>query len=170
MMLFAIRIKHPLDVAFMTPIRASMVGPPLLSATRIKTSTAVCHSSICCSAFGSFWIYLPASSRVTSWRPRGSGIGSSNLRFQPRSLMTPALFVELGFKAFRHSRCRMIVGRVAPWTRSAGATARAGAFTFPRSIGMFLADPAAVLTDDAFHRSPLLPRIALTADLAMPER
>jgi hypothetical protein len=25
---------------------------------------------------------------VTSWRPRGSGIGSSNLRFQPRSLIT----------------------------------------------------------------------------------
>jgi hypothetical protein len=37
----------------MTPIRAIMVGPPLLSATRIKTSTAVCHSSSCCSAFGS---------------------------------------------------------------------------------------------------------------------
>ena len=33
---------------------ARIVGPPLLSATRIKTSTAVCHSSICCSAFGSF--------------------------------------------------------------------------------------------------------------------
>src|SRR6266403_4295734 len=29
--------------------------------------------------------YLPASSRVTSWRPRGNGIGSSNRRFQPRS-------------------------------------------------------------------------------------
>ena len=62
----------------------------------------------------------------------------------------------------------MIVGRVAPWTRSAGATARAGALTFPRSIGMFLADPAAILAEIAFHRSPLLPRITLTADLAMP--
>jgi hypothetical protein len=29
-------------------------------------------------------MYLPASSRVTSWRPRGSGIGSSKRRFQPR--------------------------------------------------------------------------------------
>jgi hypothetical protein len=28
---------------------------------------------------------LPASSSVTSWRPRGSGIGSSKRRFQPRS-------------------------------------------------------------------------------------
>jgi hypothetical protein len=36
--------------ACMTPMRAIIVGPPLLSATRIKTSTAVCHSSICCSA------------------------------------------------------------------------------------------------------------------------
>jgi hypothetical protein len=50
----------------------------------------------CCSAFGSFWIYLAASSRVTSWRPRGSGIGSSNLRVQPRSLMTPPLQVNSG--------------------------------------------------------------------------
>src|ERR1700731_4921241 len=64
-------------------MRASIVGPPLLSATRIKASTAVCHSSICCSAFGSFWIYRAASSRVTSWRPLGRGIGSSNGRFQP---------------------------------------------------------------------------------------
>src|ERR1700730_2195694 len=60
----------------------------------------------------------------------------------------------------------MIVGRVAPWTRSGGATARAGVLTFPRSIGMVLADPAAVLAEIAFHRSPLLPRITLTADLA----
>ena len=28
-------------------------------------------------------MYLPASSRMTSWRPLGSGIGSSNGRFQP---------------------------------------------------------------------------------------
>src|ERR1700730_10276986 len=66
----------------------------------------------------------------------------------------------------------MIVGRVAPWTRSAGATARAGVLTFPRSIGMVLADPAAVISEGAFHDLPrlpgLLPRITLTADLAMP--
>ena len=31
---------------------------------------------------------------------------------------------------------------------------------------MVLADPAAVLAEIAFHRSPLLPRITLTADLA----
>src|ERR1700730_9740605 len=64
-------------------MRASMVGPRLLSAARIKASTAVCHSSTFCSAFGSFWIYRAASLRVTSWRPLGSGIGSSNGRFQP---------------------------------------------------------------------------------------
>jgi hypothetical protein len=46
----------------------------------------------------------------------------------------------------------MIVGRVAPWTRCAGATARAGALTFPRSIGMVLADPAAILAKIAFHQ------------------
>jgi hypothetical protein len=69
--------------ACMTPIRASIVGPPLLSATSIRASTAVCHSSTFCSAFGSFWMYRAASSSVMSWRPRGSGIGSSNGRFQP---------------------------------------------------------------------------------------
>src|ERR1700730_15996310 len=67
----------------MTPIRASIVGPPLLSATRIKASTAVCHSSICCSALCNLVMNLPASSSVASWRPFGNGIGSSNGRFQP---------------------------------------------------------------------------------------
>jgi hypothetical protein len=48
-------------------------------------SIAACHSAASCSAFGSFVMYLPASSRVTIWRPRGNGIGSSKGRFQPRS-------------------------------------------------------------------------------------
>jgi hypothetical protein len=42
-----------------------------------------------CSASGSFWIYCAASSRVTSRRPRGRGIGSSNGRFQPRLATAP---------------------------------------------------------------------------------
>jgi hypothetical protein len=62
-------------------MRANIVGPFWLT-TRSRASTASCHSSICCSAFGSFWIYRAASLRVTSWRPRGRGIGSSNGRFQ----------------------------------------------------------------------------------------
>src|ERR1700730_16602792 len=66
----------------MTPIRAKTVGLFGLT-TRSRASTASCHSSICCSAFGSFWIYRAASLRVTSWRPRGSGIGSANVRLQP---------------------------------------------------------------------------------------
>jgi hypothetical protein len=70
--------------ALMTPMRANIVGPPNV-ATRIKTSIAVCHSAASCSAFGSLVIWVPASSSVTSWRPRGNGIGSSNDRFQPRS-------------------------------------------------------------------------------------
>jgi hypothetical protein len=61
----------------MTPMRAIMVGP-LCSTTRNIASTAACQSASCCSAFGSFWIYFAASSRVTSSRPLGSGIGSWN--------------------------------------------------------------------------------------------
>jgi hypothetical protein len=66
------------------PIRANMVGPPD-SATRIRAFIASCHSAALCSAFGSLVMCVPASSRVTSWRPRGNEIGSSNNRFQPRS-------------------------------------------------------------------------------------
>jgi hypothetical protein len=38
--------------ALMTPMRASIVGPP--RATSISASIAVCHSSASCSTFGSF--------------------------------------------------------------------------------------------------------------------
>jgi hypothetical protein len=51
--------------AVMTPMRAIMVG-------RSRASTAACHSSSCCLAFGSFWIYLAASSRVMNCRPRAA--------------------------------------------------------------------------------------------------
>jgi hypothetical protein len=53
----------------MTPMRATIVGPPDVETT-IKAFIAACHSWASCSAFGSFVIF-PASSRVTSWRPNG---------------------------------------------------------------------------------------------------
>jgi hypothetical protein len=152
----------------MTPMRANIVGPPC-SATRIRASTAVCHSSSCCSAFGSFSINLAASSRVTSWRPRGSGIGSSNGRFQPRPLMAPTLLIELGPEAFRQPRRFVLFRNVTPRAGRAGTTAGAGIFAFPRSIGMAFTYPAAVLAERAFHGLPslpgLLPRIVLRSDL-----
>src|SRR5258707_1520025 len=76
--------------ARMTPMRANIVGPPDV-ATRINASIAACHSAASCLAFGSLVMYLPASSRVTSWRLRGSDIGSSNLRFHPRRSATDGL-------------------------------------------------------------------------------
>jgi hypothetical protein len=60
--------------------------------------------------------------------------------------MTPALFVELGFKAFRHSRI-VVVARVAPWTRSPGAAAGAGVLAFPWSIRVGLTNPTAILAE-----------------------
>jgi hypothetical protein len=104
---------------------------------------------------------------VTSWRPRGNGIGSSKSRFQPLPLMTPALFVELHLEPFPHPRI-VVLARVAPWTRSAGAATGARVLAFPRSIRVGFTNPAAVLAQAAFHCSPLLPRIILTTDLAMP--
>jgi hypothetical protein len=82
MRVFAPRIERPYDVAVQSPHdadarhhgRAVMFDDQEYRFDR---------SLSCCSAFGSFWIYLAVSSRVTSWRPRGSGIGSSNVRFQP---------------------------------------------------------------------------------------
>jgi hypothetical protein len=48
MMLFASCIKHPFNFRFnarMTPIRASIVGPPSV-AISIKASIAACHSGV----------------------------------------------------------------------------------------------------------------------------
>jgi hypothetical protein len=64
----------------MMPIRANIVGPSDV-ATRIKASIAASHSA----ALGSRVMYRPASSSVTSWRPRGKEIDSSKRRCQPRS-------------------------------------------------------------------------------------
>jgi hypothetical protein len=97
----------------MTPIRANIVGPPDV-ATKIRASIAACHSAASCSAFGSFVMKLPASSSVTRWRPPGSGIGSSNDRFQPRPLMAPTLLVELGSEAFGQPRYFVLFRLVTP--------------------------------------------------------
>ena len=57
MRLFAIgvelRVSRSRCSAFSTPMRASMSQAPPVSAARIKCSTAICHISRSCSAFGS---------------------------------------------------------------------------------------------------------------------
>jgi hypothetical protein len=71
--------------------------------------------------------------------------------------MTPPLLIELGLKAFRHPRFRIIGARVAPWTGVAGSAAGAGVLAFEGSILVGFADPAAVIAYPAgFHGS--LPR------------
>jgi len=52
MMILAIGIKDPLDLAIQRPHDADAAGPPF-SATRINASIAACHSGASCSAFGS---------------------------------------------------------------------------------------------------------------------
>jgi hypothetical protein len=81
------RIEHPLDMTVQRPHDADARKHRRTAQrrTRIKASIAVCHSAASCSAFGSFVMYLPTSSRVTRRRLRGNGIGSSKRRFHPRS-------------------------------------------------------------------------------------
>jgi hypothetical protein len=59
--------------ARITPIRASIVGPPR-SATRIMASIAACHSGASCSFFGSRAMYLPASRNRLRLSGRQSGL------------------------------------------------------------------------------------------------
>ena len=65
-----------------TPIRAC-IKKSRPSAAPIRQAMAICHSAWFCSAFGSFTMKVAASCSVMSWRPRGSGIGSSNGLDQP---------------------------------------------------------------------------------------
>jgi hypothetical protein len=86
--------------ARMIPMRANIVGPPDV-ATRIKASIAACHSWASCSTLESRVMYLPASSSVTSWRPRGSGDWFVETTFPAaisHSCASPA--------ASAHPRCR----------------------------------------------------------------
>src|ERR1700722_141090 len=133
--------------ALMTPMRDIMVGP-FFSATRIKTSIAVCHSGAVCSAFGSLVMYLPASCSVRSIPPSGKAIDSSNRRAHPRSLMALALLVD----PIRHPRRVLGIARIAPRAGCASTPAVAGVLAFPRLVGMVLTHPAAVLADGALHR------------------
>src|ERR1700681_4345883 len=60
--------------------------------------------------------------------------------------MTPPLLIELGLKAFRHPRFRIIGARVAPWTGS-GAPAGAGVLAFEGSVRVGFTNPAAVFAN-----------------------
>src|SRR5258706_7957982 len=108
-----------------------------------------------------------ASFSATSGWPFGVGIGSSNRRFQPRLLMAPALLVEFDFRALRHSRCHIIVNRVATRTRGSGAATSAGVLAFPWAVRVVLANPAAVLAHRANHaKAP--PRVIISPNDGAP--
>jgi hypothetical protein len=97
-------------------------------------------------------------------------MGSSNLRAQPRLLMTPAFLIELSLKTFRHPRVSAIIDRVAPRARCSGAAAGAGVFTLPWSIRVAFANPTAVLAEQASHSASYpvsgLGRIDVSANVA----
>jgi hypothetical protein len=85
MRVFAIWVELPKDVTVQCPHHANARhhGRPVIlddEEQRFDRSLPFLEMLF---DLGSFWIYLAASSRVTIWRPRGSGIGSSNGRFQP---------------------------------------------------------------------------------------
>ena len=82
-------------------------------------------------------------------RSMGSGIGSSNSRDQPRSLITRHIVVV---KAGWHSWRSIFVAGIARWARHPGTAARARMRAEPWLIGMVLTDPSATIAMDAFHR------------------
>jgi hypothetical protein len=91
MMILPIRIKDALNVSVQCPHDAdasNIVGPPD-SATSIRLSIAARHSAVSASFFGSAMMYAAAYLSVKSWRPFGSGIGSSNFRDQSAVGMVP---------------------------------------------------------------------------------
>src|SRR6478609_9496953 len=74
---------------------------------------------------------------VRSWRPLGSGIGSSNSRDQPRSVSRGVVIV---FKAGRQP-WRALPSLGLHIAGHAGATAFARLLATPRPLGMVLANP-----------------------------
>src|SRR4051794_2190340 len=89
--------------------------------------------------------YLPASLSVTSWRPRGSGMESSNRRDHP-------LLLAIGLKAFREARRLVGGGGIAARAWCTGCAAGTCMRSGPWLVGMFLADPAGVVAQKALHR------------------
>jgi hypothetical protein len=81
--------------------------------------------------------------------------------------MPPTVPIDLCFEAGRHPRRGRIVRRVADRAGRAGSATRAGVLTFPWYRRMALAHPAAVLADDAFHRSHHAQRELLPVDRVM---
>jgi hypothetical protein len=77
MLVFPRRIKHALDVTVQCPHDADARhdGRAVIGNQEHRFDRRLPLREL---LFG-FWIYLAASSRVTSRRPRGSGMGSSNL-------------------------------------------------------------------------------------------
>jgi hypothetical protein len=94
---------------------------------------------------------VPASRSVTSFRPSARTIGSSNSRDHFGALMAPALPVDLGLEAFGQARPGRVIRRIASRARCPWSAAGTGVFAFPWLVQMPLTDPAAVLTEAAFH-------------------
>jgi hypothetical protein len=86
---FAIRIEFPHTLRFsarMKAMRANIVGT-VLSTTRSIASTAACHSASFCSALRKLLDIFGGVLERDELATAGSGIGSSNGRFQPLPLM-----------------------------------------------------------------------------------
>jgi hypothetical protein len=137
----------------MTPMRANIFGPPNV-ATSMRAPIAACHSSrpIPPSATSSHRLQHHRASQARG-RLEARSVRRNATAILCQASMTPALFVEFGFKAFRHPRCCIFVARVAPWTRSSGAATGAGVLAFPWSIRMGFTKPAAVLAKWALHQA-----------------
>jgi len=125
MVFFTLRIEQALNVSVQCSHDADPrkhCRPPDV-ATRISASIAACHSLASCSAFGSRVMQLPASSRVTNWRPRGNGIGSSKGVIHP---------ISFGVASFHFLLTRSRQHRDVTFTLGRGHERKTKAVTTPR--------------------------------------
>jgi hypothetical protein len=65
--------------------------------------------------------------------------------------MAPAVFIDIDLEAFGHARLFPIFRDVAPRAGHAGGSAAASLGSVPRTAGMGLANPTAIVAEGAFH-------------------
>jgi hypothetical protein len=154
MMLFPIRIEHPLDVAVQCPHDADARKHRRSAVAFGDHDQRLDRSLPFLELLFGLWQLLDISGGILK-SDKLATAGQRDRIFEfalPTPIaMTPTFFIEFGSKTLRRPWRRIIVTRVAPWTRCAGGATGAGVLAFPRSIRVRFANPTRVLAERASH-------------------